>query len=266
MFELGFAQIGDLFSVPATAAENPSYIFFDGVRYTLSGEPINKVPNPPSELVRRFILQKLVEQLTSKGFSFRTRRVPSTVYRMSDEVQHKYSDFFRIYNGFEFRVAVIKSSFLLCLNPRVVIRSEAPIAKYVAEGIALGELSGFAVKYDTETEAGIDGFLLSVANHNGSLICQIKDYRLFQEIQIGADKVKPEPRSDVLQKLGDSVKIDLGVMKLQRQLAYMDSPVPSRRRFADTLELAKRLARDIFPLTFGNFSVDLNTVPAAIVI
>ena len=122
------------------------------------------------------------------------------------------------------------------------------------------------MKYDTDVEYGVDGYLIDTTTIDEGVRCHVKDYRSLQEMQIDSSNVKPEPRPEVLQKLGECINLDFAVVKLQRKLSFMDSPVPSRERFAKTLELAKDLAQSIFPISFGGFTVTMDSTPIAIVI
>jgi len=266
MFEL-IVNKGTIFGSLASPenSEDPESVSFRGKNYSLAGVMIDIVADPAQEIVKRFIFKNLISKLAVKGFSRRRRRISYVVFRRSDEVQHPHTQFFRIYNGFEIKVRTVEEAYLLCIDPHVVIESEATLAQYVQQGLPLLGLSGFSVKYDTDTYMGIDGYLIETLQ-NGIVKCRIKNYRSPDETLVDVNRVKPEPRPEVLQELGDKIGIDFDVIKLQRKLSLQGSPIPSRHRFEKTKELARLLAQEIFPLKFGNFTVEINASPVAIVI
>lgn len=266
MFEL-IVNKGAIFRSLASPEnrEDPESVYFLGQNYSLAGGTGNIVAEPAQEIIKRFIFKNLISRLAAKGFLRKRRRISYVVFRTSDEVQHPHTQFFRVYNGFEIRVRTVEEAYLLCIDPHVVIQSEATLAQYVQQGVSLSGLSGFSVKYDDDTYSGIDGYLIETLQ-NGVVKCRIKNYRELNETLVDVNKVKPEPRPEVLQELGDKVGIDFGVIKLQRKLSLQDSPIPSRQRFEKTKELAAMVAREIFPMKFGNFTIEMNAAPVAIVI
>jgi hypothetical protein len=268
MFELEMEQHGHIFGSdkPPDSILDASCVDYHGIFYRLNGDPTAEVTEPAVEVVRRFLLKNFITKLGSKGFVFRKRGMPSVTWRKADEVAQQHSDFLRVFHGFDFRVISIDGAYLLCLNPHVVIDAVASLNDYLERGISLSELSGFSVKFDAEEETGIDAYLIETIQETAGASCNVKEYRTGTESHLAATKVKPESRPELLQSLGEGIHLDFGIVRLQRKLSYQDSPVPSRERYARTIEIAKTLAREIFPLDFAGFKITMSVNPVSVII
>jgi hypothetical protein len=263
MFALDY-QTGCIYEVarePETEEEKNATIYWEGHCYTfLPDLGLSKI-DPPHELLRRLITKQFLIALKQKGYKFQADYL---VYHPSDEIQHNQRDIFSIFKGFNFRTLRLGENLFLCVDPHLTIVTNATLKYLTSKCKNLSDLSDFSVRWNTETEGGIDGYLIETICSNGSVKCKVKNYRTGTEEEVDGSLVYPEPRPELLERLITIVGGDLSVISLQRKLSFLDSKEASRDRFFETLEIIRKLKTNVFPIKFGDFKVELDPNPVVV--
>jgi len=254
---------------PSERIGSEKTIFLGGKFYSYEGggeeEAEEIVPN--AKIIKSIITKQFESKLRGLGYIFKKKYI---TYKEQNKFDHPNQDIFNIFQGFEFRFTDINDVIFLVIDPKVIIETTCSIAQLVDKGAPMDRLKDFSVRYTTERiKGGIDGYLLYTTKHKidneGSLlICRVRNYRTFNEEEIVADRVFPEARPELIKNLLKLIGRDYDVVALQRKLSFLDSKTASKDRLFKTLEIARQLKKEVFPLKFGKFEIDLETEPVVI--
>lgn len=241
-------------------------IFFGGRVYSYEGGEEAQEVTPTPQILKSMITKQFVLKLKSAGYRFRGKY---RAYKLENEIKHPHSNFFSVFQGFEFRTVLVGESILLCIDPHIMLKINYSVGQLIQRGVSPTQLSGFPVTFSGEEERKrIDGYLTDIIKQESegatSFACKIKSYRNFVEVQAPADNVFPESRPELIQELLSKLGIEYDVVALQRQLSFLDSKTASKDRLLKTLEIVRQLQNEIFPLQFGAFEVKLEVEPAVI--
>lgn len=257
-------QIGSVYEAsrkPETQEEENATVYWEGRHYTfLPALGLSKI-DPCLELVKRFVTKQFAIALAQKGYSFQK---DYQVYHPSDQVQHDRKDVFSMFKGFKFRLLALGQNLFLCLDPHLTIITNATIEYLARKCQNLSDLSDFSVRRGLEAEEGVDGYLIETRRSGDSVKCRIKNYRTGLMEEVNGNLVYPESRPELLERLIASIGGDLSVVSLQRKLSFLDSKEASRDRLFATLEIAKNLATNVFPITFADFTVNFDPNPIVV--
>jgi len=225
-------------------------------------ENVNKV-EPNLEILQRFVRRHFELNLTAKGYKLRKWYC---AYKTEDEVKQPHHDIFSVFNGFVYRISIFEEKLLLCIDPHIILQTNCSIHDLVMKGIPAHELNSFPVRYATTEKIGVDGYLIDTfKGPNEGLVCKIKRYRQvadkpLEEI-ISAEKVYPESRPELIQRFIVRLGSSYDVIDLQRRLSWLDSKTASKDRFLATLDIVATLSKEVFPIKFGDFVVNVKTQP-----
>jgi len=228
--------------------------------YSYERIPGSRPIKPEKDLLKSMITKQFALKLKNLGYRFKGKY---RVYKEEAEVENPYKDIFSIYRGFEFRILLLNEDIYLCIDPKIIFKFNSSIKQLIEKGANPNSLKDFSVSYSAERE-GIDGYLIETASIGEDFVCKIKNYRDFREVEISADKVFPEPRPELIQKLLNEIGVQYDVIGLQRKLSFLDSKTASRDRLYKTLEIIKRLKSEVFPLKFGEFEVNIEETPVVV--
>jgi len=259
---------GKLFRWDGDPREEIGYdktIVFEGKVYSYEGgEGALEITLTP-QILKSMITKQFALRLRNVGYRFRG---DYRAYKLESQIGHTYSDFFSIFQGFEFRTVLVDESILLCIDPHIMLRINYSLGQLIQKGVPPSQLSDFSVTFSSEDERErIDGYLIEILkreSEEASFFCKIKGYRDFAEVMAPVDSVFPESRPELIQELLRKLGIEYDVVALQRQLSFLDSKTASRDRLLKTLEIVKQLQNEIFPLQFGEFKVELEAEPVVI--
>lgn len=238
-------------------------IFFQGTFYSYESGPGAQKVVPSLPILKSMITRQFALALRRNGYKFKG---DYRSYKIENEISHPHRDIFSIYEGFEFRTVLINGQIFLCIDPHIIFDINCSIEDLVNKGIKPGELNDFSVSYLTEDRKRIDGYLLETLWERNEaeesiLICKIKNFRDFIEVSEPAWSVFPEARPEVIQELLNKLNRDYDVVGLQRKISFLDSKTASRDRLLKTMEIITQLQKDVFPLRFGEFEVNIEIEP-----
>ncbi|RLE79748.1 MAG: hypothetical protein DRJ51_07160 [Thermoprotei archaeon] len=255
-------RIGKLYQVPdelEKEIDKTKTIYVNGTYY--SYERISSIEVEPTlEMIKRILVKQFCLTLKNNGYEFKGKYL---VYSKSKEIDHPHRDIFSVFDGFEFRIMIVQSEPVLCINPHLIFRVNCSIQDLIERGVDIAKLSDFSVSYKGENSYGVDGYLIETLierDSRTSFLCRIKDYREFTEELVPADRVRPEPRPELIQYLLRCLNIEFDVIKMQREYSFLESKTASKDRFLKTLKIVKELKK-LFPIKFGDFEVDIQTEP-----
>lgn len=262
-------DMGKMFRWDGDPREKIGYdktIFFEGRFYSYEGDKGAQEVTPTPQILKSMITKQFVLKLRSVGYRFRGHY---RAHKLENEIEHPHSNFFSVFQGFEFRTVLVDESILLCIDPHIMLKINYSVGQLIQRGVSPIQLSDFSVTFSIEEESKrIDGYLTEVIKQESegatSFACKIKSYRDFAEVQAPADSVFPESRPELIQELLSRLDMEYDVVALQRQLSFLDSKTASRDRLLKTLEIVKQLQSEIFPLQFGGFKVELEAEPVVI--
>jgi hypothetical protein len=222
---------------------------------------------PSLEIFQRFVSNQFEINLIDKGYKL--RKWGYCAHKPNEPVPQPHQDIFSLFKGFVYRFRTIEEKITLCIDPHLVLQTNSSIHYLIQKGIPVAELNDFSVRYDTEDQSGISGYLLSSNEVSpGEVYCKIKRFRnvgsKIQEETVNADKVFPESRPELLQKFVDKQGSHYSIIDLQRKMSFLDSKTASRDRFMSTLDIVTTLSQEIFPLKFGNSIAGIKTQPIVI--
>lgn len=268
-FELRFEQ-GRLFKLdgePHEIERRNDTVYFEGRIYTYeTGE--NRVEIEPSlAILKRMIAKQFWLSLKENGYEFRGKY---SAFREEDIIDQPHSDIFDMFSAFRFRTLVLFDRLFLCIDPHLVILSIANVDYLLSQNIPLEELSDFSVRYRSKEGKHIDGYLIETAQGQTfddrlgqGFLCKVKSYREFEEQLVSVSQVYPESRPELMQRILDDLNRGFSVISLQRQQSFLSSKTASKDRLKRTLEIVTQL-KEIFPLQFGDFEVNLESEPIRI--
>lgn len=235
-------------------------IFFQGEFYSYENALGGQEITPSLQILKSMITRQFALKLRNKGYRFKGNYRP---YRVENQIEHPHNDIFSVYDGFEFRTVLIDEQMLLCIDPHTILKFNCSIEDLINFGIKERELSDFSVSYEAEEEWRRVGYLLKTYEQEVGK-CRIKDYADFTEVAIRANAVIPEARPELIRQLLSKLNRDFDVVAFQRRLSFLDSKTASRDRLLKTLEIVRKLLEDVFPLTFGEFEVNLGAEPVVV--
>ncbi|MGB9614052.1 MAG: hypothetical protein ACPL3B_00925, partial [Fervidobacterium sp.] len=110
----------------------------------------------------------------------------------------------------------------------------------------------------------VDGYLIETIAERECFLCKVKNYREFEEEILSADIVFPEPKPELIQHLLVLLNRNFDLIAKQRELSFLNSKTASKDRFYKTLEIVNMLKEKIFPISFGDWKIDLETTPIVV--
>ncbi|TET19798.1 hypothetical protein E3J74_04845 [Candidatus Bathyarchaeota archaeon] len=257
------------------SVDRKTTIYLDGKYFSYSACEGASESELTQEVLERLLRKQFYLALRDKDYELKKGR-KYCAYRLEDESRHAYKDVFRIFNGFVYRIVTMESDMFLCIDPRVVIESVCSIAYLVQKGLPFSVLNDFSVRYLRDKGYRIDGYLLETSTgeelaqeQKSEYFCRINRYRREEkepeEEIVNAERVFPESRPELIQRLLRMLRIDFDVLRLTRSLSFLDSPTPSKDRLAQTMKIVKKLKEnEIFPLEFGDFAFKIEMQPIII--
>lgn len=212
-----------------------------------------------------FITKHFAEQLRQAGYAVRRRKSDygiwySAVYDPDTIINEQHTDLLHLYDGFDVRFPLLAEDIFLRIDPHVMFRVTGSLDDFMVKGIDRHTLRGIPVRYQEEEYAGVSGYLERVDENR---ICHIVDFRDGEDKRIHTSDVFPEARAELIRNLLVSLGSNYDVVRQIQRAAFLHTDQPSRYRLQRTLEIAGSLAERIFPLTFGEFNVFLETEPVA---
>jgi hypothetical protein len=256
-------KIGKLYqkSMPTSDESDEKTIFFDGNYFSYEQDEESIEVQPTLEMTKRMVAKQFILKIKNAGYALSKGYI---VYSKQDEVDHPHKDIFSIFDGFEFRFVIINNMLLVCVNPHLVINTNCSIKYLIDAGINSDKLKDFSVRYKRKEGGRIDGYLVETVAERGCLLCKVKNYREFKEEVLSADVVFPEPKPELLQHFLELLGRKFDLVAKQRELSFLNSKTASKDRFYKTLEIVKLLKKNVFPLNFGEWKIDLETTPIVV--
>ena len=219
------------------------------------------------DMVLGFIRKNFRQTIRENGYKLRGKY---TLYTEDDKINHKNEDLFQLYKGFRYRIFSIYNEYYLCVDPSCVVLSTASIEYLAKKGINLEFLEGFSVRYIHEKGYRISGYLMETEKKNGEYISTIKLYRkpeyldIPDIVKIEAGSIFPESRPEILESFLNRLGSTSSLIRLIRNLSFLDSSTASRDRFIETLKIIEKIESEIFPIEFGGFHISLSKEPIII--
>jgi hypothetical protein len=256
-------KIGKLYqkSMLTNDKSDEKTIFFGGNYFSYEKGDESIEVQPTLEMTKRMIAKQFILKIKNAGYALSKGYV---LYSKQDEVCHPHRDIFSIFDGFEFRFVIINDMLLLCVNPHLVIETNCSIKYLVDAGINSDKLKDFSVRYKRKEGGRIDGYLVETVAERECLLCKVKSYREFKEEVLPADVVFPEPKPELIQYFLELLGRNFDLVAKQRELSFLNSKTASKDRFYKTLEIVNELKKNIFPLNFGDWKIDLETTPIVV--
>lgn len=242
-------------------------IFFQGVFYCYESSAGAQTVVPDLPILKRMITRQFALALKRNDYRFKGRY---RAYKLENEISHSHRDIFSVHEGFEFRTVIVEEQMFLCVDPHIVFGIKCSIEDLVSKGIKPEELNDCSVSHLAEDEERrIAGYLLETVLGKRDIeprssICRIKNYRDFAEVLVPAKLVFPETRPELIQELLSKLHRNYDVIRLQRRLSFLDSRTASRDRLLKTMEIIRQLQKDVFPLEFGEFEVNIEAEPIVV--
>jgi len=247
--------------------DQDAVVRFMGKFYSYKPYKNSSKTQPNLGILQRFIGKQFEKKLAAKGYKL--RKWGYCAYRTEDEVNQPHQDIFSLFKGFVYRILTLEEKLSLCIDPHLILQANCSIYDLMQKGIPAHELNDFPVRYATPENIGIDGYLIDTfKGSQEEFVCKVKKYRKVenesQEEIISADRVYPESRPELLQKFIAGLGSSYSIIDLQRRLSFLDSATASRDRFLATLDMIARLSKEVFPLKFGDFVVNVKAQPIII--
>lgn len=222
---------------------------------------------PNLQILKNMTTKQFTLKLREKGYSFKGKY---RAFLESEKIEQPHEDIFSIFKGFEFRTVILEDSIHLCIDPRLIIRTNCSIDYLIQQGIDIEVLADFSVVYWNQKGDNLLGFLIETipgekidARLGLSPICRIRERKEFKEEYIVPKNVYPESRPEILQSILDNLDRSFDVISLQRKYSFLDSKTASKDRLAETFDVIEKL-KSVFPLRFGGFQVALEQEPIRI--
>ena len=242
-------------------------IYFNGKLYTCEAEENAVEIEPSLTLLKSLITKQFCLKLRDNGYCFKGKYL---AFKEEDKIDQPHDDIFNMFEGFKLRTVLLFDRFFLCVDPHLLIFTQASIDHLLKEGFTPEQLSDFSVSFRDQEGFNIDGYLIKTAPGNNfeehlgeDFLCQVKNHRDFKEELVSTSRVVPESRPELIQTLLDALNRKFNVISLQRQYSFLNSKTASLERLKKTLEIITRI-QEIFPLEFGGFKVTLESEPARI--
>lgn len=242
-------------------------VYFDGKSYTYEAleNAVEIEPNPV--LLKSIITKQFCLKLYDNGYRFKGKYL---AFKKEDRINQPHDDIFSIFDGFRFRTVLLFERLFLCVDPHLVIWSQASIEYLLKQGCNPHQLADFSVSYRSSEGRRIDGYLVRTASANSfeghlgeDFLCQVKNHRDFKEELLSPSAVYPESRPELIQTLLDVLNRKFNVISLQRQHSFLNAKTASLERLRKTLTIVAGM-QVIFPLEFGGFKVTLENEPVRI--
>jgi hypothetical protein len=215
---------------------------------------------PTDAAVRSLVNAAFTQRLLETGYDLRGY----TAFHPRDEISHRAVDVYRLFSGFEYRVTTLENGLALVINPKIAIRTVASIQYLVEHGIEPSRCSDFSVYFSPVPESPLEGYLLSTEKEGGVVRCNVRGFLDQPDVSLGGEVVFPESRPELLDWVLEMLGRPVEAIQLLRQRSMISSRTASRDRLALTLDIAKRLASDVFPLDVGGTAVSLDVEPAIV--
>lgn len=255
-----------------------------GKAYSLSQEEIDRNPLPnikrgdrfytwiecdgiPEELtpslLLSFILWNFEEKIRDLGFV--TRGI-YRIYHPDNQIETSQDDFYKLYNGINYRIIRVLDDFFLCIDPSVFLDSCASILFWHERGAHISKLSGFSVKF-ADSIYRLSGYLVTTILRD-LLTCSVSLYRSNENesslVEKKASSVYPESRPEVLDELFRACRIRHSTSRIIRKNTFIDDQTPGKNRLVSTLSLVDNLYSNVFPLNFASFNISLRKEPTVV--
>jgi hypothetical protein len=262
LFPLSY-KIGKLYqkSMSTSDESDEKTIFFGGNYFSYEQNEGSIDVQPTLEMTKRMVAKQFILKIKNAGYTLSKGYI---VYSKQDEVDHPHKDIFSIFDGFEFRFVIVNNMLLVCVNPHLVIKTNCSIKYLIDAGINSDKLKDFSVRYKRKEGWQIDGYLVETVAERECLLCKVKNYREFKEEVLSADVVFPEPKLELIQHFLEILGRNFDLVAKQRELSFLNSKTASKDRFYKTLEIVNELKKNIFPLNFGDWKIDLETTPIVV--
>ena len=256
-------KIGKLYkkSMSTSNKGDEKTIYFNGNYFSYEWEEGSQEMQPTLEMIKRMVKKQFILKIESIGYQIIKKKY--IIFSEQDIINLPHNDIFSIFDGFEFRFVIINNALLLCVNPHLVIKTNCSIKYLIEQNINPDKLKDFSIRYKGGNEEQIDGYLIETITDEESL-CRVRDYREFKIETLPADVVFPEPRAELIQHLLNLLGRDFDLIAKQRELSFLDSKTASKDRFRKTLEIVNALKKNVFPLSFGDWEINLETTPIVI--
>jgi len=268
-FELRYEQ-GKLFKLdgePDEIERTDDTVYFEGRVYTYEAGKNRVEIELSSLLLKRMVAKQFWLGLKKDGSGSRGKY---SAFREEDIIDQPHGDIFNMFNGFRYRTIVLFDRLFLCIDSHLVILSMTNIGHLLSQGIAPEKLSDFSVRYRSQGGKHIDGYLIKTAQGHtfdsrlgSEFFCKVKSYREFEEQLVLVSQVYPESRPELMQRILNDLNRSFSVISLQRQQSFLSSKTASKDRLKRTLEIVTQL-KEVFPLQFGDFEVNLESEPVRI--
>jgi len=238
-------------------------ISLNGKYYSYEPKEGSVEVQPTPEMIKRMITKQLILKLKSANYSIVKRKY--IAYSEQDEVDCPHKDIFSIFDGFEFRIITLNNALMICINPHLAIKTNCSIKYLIESGVSQEKLKDFSVRYGGGESGRIDGYLIETIAERECFLCRVKNYREFREEILPADKVFPEPKPELIQHLLALLNRNFDLIAKQRELSFLNSKTASKDRFHKTLEIVNMLkSKNIFPICFRDWQIDLETTPIVV--
>ena len=74
------------------------------------------------------------------------------VFKENDKIVQPNTDIFEMFQGFKLKTVSLFDRLFVCVDPHLVISTQANISYLLEKGIDAGKLSGFSVRFKDELE------------------------------------------------------------------------------------------------------------------
>lgn len=254
-------KVGKLYQLITPTDKKDETILLNGKYYSYMFEEGSIEVQPTIQMIKRIITKQFILKLKNAGYIVLRKKY--VAYPKQNEIDLPHKDIFSIFDGFEFRIMTLNNNLMICINPRLVIRTNCSLEYLIKSGINPDKLKDFSVRYKG-AEGRVDGYLIETIAERECYLCRIKNYREFKEETVPAGTVFPEPKPELIQHIIELLNRNFDLITKQRELSFLNSKTASKDRFYKTLEIANMLKKSIFPINFEDWEVNLETTPIVI--
>lgn len=199
--------------------------------------------------------RELRRKMTQQGYVFKGK---AKCYNPQDEIEHQNSSFFKLYQGFVYHTPIIQDRVCLCINYSVILECCVNVAYFINNGVSPNSFEGINVTYLADDGKYYRGFLKQIGNG----VALIKAF-YSDEKKILTTNIFPE-RGETIDFYLQKINLPGNATTLVKEKSLLDSKTASKDRLETILKLVQQLKERVFPLSFGEFEVNINGEPIGI--
>jgi len=229
--------------------------------YYLWGEienPQNYDSIPPySDILRDIISFLFCKKLEEKERYWINQKV-GNYYVLDKErmIPHEFEDIFKIYRGFEYRIRSEKGTFYLAVDYKIKFQPVASVSELIKKDVSQGFFRNSTVIF-SQNDRQSKGWLEKIENKT----VKIKGFNGI-EYDLNLDKIYPEPRTYVFDRILKELGRTPSAVFLQRKASFLNIKEAPRRRIEEIRKIFEDLKK-LCPIENNGFRIDFenNFIP-----